>query len=68
MLVPVDATPDQLLARRVLRVNGTLITVRDLISQLANIEGAVHRSKPQNEKQELLEAVAKSVYVGNLPA
>ena len=63
---PIDATRDQLLARRVLRMHGTWVTVRDLIDQLAHIEGAVHSGTPQNERQELLQAAERFFYVGNL--
>jgi hypothetical protein len=65
---PISATRDQLLARRVMFVRGSWVTVRDLIDQLAHIEGAVHCSKPEDEREELLQEVARQVYVGGLPA
>ncbi len=65
---PVDATRSQLFARHVMSVQGNWMTVRDLISQLANIEGAVHSGKPQNPREELLEQVSRLVFIGNLPA
>jgi hypothetical protein len=59
MRVPVEATRDQFLARRIMRMNGTWITVRDLIAQLAHIDGAVHSGQPQNEREKVLQAAAK---------
>jgi hypothetical protein len=44
---PFDATRDQFLGRRVMRFSENWITVRDVIDQLANVEGAVHSSKPK---------------------
>jgi hypothetical protein len=38
MQAPFDADRDKFLARRVLRVNGNWVTVRDLIDQLSHIE------------------------------
>jgi hypothetical protein len=68
MQAPTDATRDQLLARKILRVNNMWVTVRDLIDQLAHVEGAVHSDKPENKRQEVLHQIAKSIYVGGLPA
>ena len=48
---PMEATRDQLLARRVLFIQGHDVTVRDLIDWLAHIEGAVHPENPK-ERQE----------------
>ena len=47
---PFDATRDQFLRRRVMRFSESWITVRDVINQLANIEGAVHSSTPTKER------------------
>jgi hypothetical protein len=54
LLAPMDATRDQLLARRVMVVSGEPITVHHLIDQLAHIEGAVHRSNPREQRELLL--------------
>lgn len=64
---PFNATRDQLLARRVLRVHGNWVTVRDLIDQLAHIEGAVHSEDPKNQREEVLREVARHIYVNGLP-
>jgi hypothetical protein len=48
---PFEATRDQFLARRVMRFGGSWITIRDVIDQLANIEGAVHSGKAKDERQ-----------------
>ena len=68
MAVPLEATRDQLLARRVMVVNGKEITIRDLIDQLAHIEGGVHLTSPKEDKEKVLKEVAQRVYVGGLPA
>lgn len=44
---PFDATRDQFLGRRIMRFSENWITIRDVIDQLANIEGAVHSGKPK---------------------
>ena len=66
--VPIDATRDQFLKRPVLFIRGHLVTVKDLISQLAHIEGAVHSGRPENEREELLRQAERFAFVGNLPA
>jgi hypothetical protein len=68
MMAPQNATRDQFLARRVMVVNGHQVTVRDLIDQLAHIEGAVHGGQPRQPREELLKQVAREVYIGGLPA
>jgi hypothetical protein len=68
LMAPVDATRDQLLARRVMVVDGEEVTVRDLIDQLAHIEGAVHRSEPDERREVILKEAARQVFVGGLPA
>jgi hypothetical protein len=68
LMAPIDATRDQLLARRVMMVDGAEVTVRDLIGQLAHIEGAVHRSEPRERREVVLKEAARQVFVGGLPA
>ena len=52
---PIDATRDQLLARRVMRMSGTWITVHDLIDQLAHIDGAIHSHEPKSKRELVLQ-------------
>jgi hypothetical protein len=56
---PFDATCDQFLRRRVMRFSKSWITVRDVIDQLANIEGAVHGSTPTKERHGVLQAAGR---------
>jgi hypothetical protein len=49
-------------------INGQQVTVRDLIDQLAHIEGAVHAGNPREPREALLKEVARQLYVGGLPA
>jgi hypothetical protein len=65
---PQDVTRDQLLARRVMMVNGQEVSVRDLIDQLAHIEGAVHAAKPREPREAVLKEAARNLYIGGLPA
>lgn len=62
-----DATRDQFLARRVMRFSGTWLTVRDVINQLANIEGAVHHSEARDAKERALQEVAMHYMNSGLP-
>lgn len=45
------------LETRVMRVGADDVSVRDVVSQVANIEGAVHIGEARNEKQRLLKAI-----------
>ena len=65
---PQDATRDQLLGRRVMVVKGQTVTVRDLIDQLAHIEGAVHSGSPREQREATLKEASREVFVGGLPA
>lgn len=62
-----EATRDQFLARRVMFVHGHDIRVRDLIDQLAHIEGAVHSGQARDLRQALITQVNREVYFGDLP-
>jgi hypothetical protein len=64
---PFDATLDQFLARRVMRFSGNRLTVRDVINQLANIEGAVHRGEARDARERALREVAKFYSHAGLP-
>ena len=64
---PFDATRDQFLGRRVMRFSESWITVRDVIDQLANIEGAVHRGPPKKERHRVLQAAGRFYSRDGLP-
>jgi hypothetical protein len=68
LMAPINATRDQLLARRVMVVNGEQVTIHHLIDQLAHIEGAVHRSDPRERRQCVLNEAARQLFIGGLPA
>ena len=65
---PYDATRDQFLARPIMLVAGHPIAVRDVVRQLANIEGAVHSSKAKDERERALQAAAEFFSRAGLPA
>jgi hypothetical protein len=64
---PFDATRDQFLGRRVMRFSESWITIRDVIDQLANIEGAVHSGNPKKERHRALQAAGKFYSRDGLP-
>jgi hypothetical protein len=64
----VEGKLDDLLGRRVMRVRGHDVSVRDLVAQLAHIEGGVHVARAKTEKERALLEAAKTLFVGNLPA
>jgi hypothetical protein len=64
---PCDATRDQFLARQVMYFSGSRITVRDVIDQLANIEGGVHSGSPKDDRQRALQAAAQFYSRAGLP-
>jgi hypothetical protein len=64
---PFDATRDQFLGRRIMRFSESWITIRDVIDQLANIEGAVHSGEPKKERHRVLQAAGKFYSRDGLP-
>lgn len=64
---PFDASRDQFLGRRIMRFSESWITIRDVIDQLANIEGAVHSGNPKKEQHKVLQAAGKFYSRDGLP-
>lgn len=67
--MPFQVTPmnlDQFLARRALYVNGHDITVRQVVLQLANVEGGVHAGTPNTEVEKLLNEVNAQLGIGGM--
>jgi hypothetical protein len=52
------------LARRAAFVQGHDVTVRHLILQVANIEGAIHAGAPRDEKQRVLAGASETIKIG----
>lgn len=50
-----------------MRFSGNWLTVRDVINQLANIEGAVHCGEARDAPERALQEVAKSYSHSGLP-
>jgi hypothetical protein len=50
-----------------MRFDGNWITVRDVINQLANIEGAVHRDEANDARERALREMAKFYNHSGLP-
>lgn len=65
---PMDAKLDQFLARTVMFARGERLSVGDLIKQVAHIDGAVHKGKPTNAREELLDEVSRFMFFRDLPA
>lgn len=55
---------DGFLARRAAFVHGHDVSIKDLILQLANVEGAIHAGSPRDEKQRVLAAASASIRIG----
>jgi len=67
MSAPMDATLDQFLARTVMFARGERLSVGDLIKQVAHIDGAVHKGKPANAREELLDEMSRFMFFRDLP-
>jgi hypothetical protein len=65
---PMDAKLDQFLARTVMFARGERLSVGDLIKQVAHIDGAVHKGKPTNAREELLDEMSRFMFFRDLPA
>ena len=65
---PIDAKLDQFLARTVMFARGERLSVGDLIRQVAHIDGAVHKGKPTNIREELLDEMSRFMFFRDLPA
>ena len=47
---------------------GERLSVGDLIKQVAHIDGAVHKGKPTNAREELLDEMSRFMFFRDLPA
>lgn len=56
------------LQKQVMLINGQIITVKDLIKHMANVEGAVHPGLPKTDKEKLLKELGETFGIGGLPA
>ena len=65
---PMDAKLDQFLARTVMFARGERLSVGDLIKQVAHIDGAVHKGKPTNAYEELIDEMSRFMFFRDLPA
>ena len=65
---PMDAKLDQFLARTMMFVRGERLSVGDLIRQVSHIDGAVHKGKPTNAREELLDEMSRFIFFRDLPA
>ena len=64
---PFDATRDQFLSRKIMRLGPQSITVRDVIDHLANVEGGVHIGKANNDRRRAAEAIGRFYSRAGLP-
>jgi hypothetical protein len=65
---PIDVKLDQFLARTVMFTRGERLSVGELIKQVAHIDGAVHKGKPTNAREELLDEISRFMFFGDLPS
>jgi hypothetical protein len=59
---------DGFLRHPVLQIQGDWATVRDIIQNVANYAGAVHKSTPDTPMTKSLEAVGRAIEVGGVPS
>jgi hypothetical protein len=64
---PTDAKLDQFLSRTVMFARGERLSVGDLIKQVAHIDGAVHKGRPANAREELLDEMSRFMFFRDLP-
>jgi hypothetical protein len=57
---------DAFMARRATILHGYDVTVKDLILQLANAEGAIHAGVPRDEKQRILANASEVIKIGDV--
>lgn len=62
-----ELTRDQFLATHVLAVSGRMITIKDLVTHLANVEGGVHKGTPKTDVQKAIAEAIPFLIVGNIP-
>ena len=62
-----DANRDRFLGRRIMRFGGEWITVRDVIVQLAHVEGAVHSGTAKDQRQRVIQEASKFYSINGLP-
>jgi hypothetical protein len=55
------------LERIILFARGERLSVADLIKQVAHIDGAVHKGKPNNPREELIDEMSRFMFFRNLP-
>jgi len=59
-----EVTKDQLLACNVIYINSVLYTVKDVIRQLAHVEGGVHAGTPEDERERQLTEWSRFARIG----
>lgn len=64
---PMDAKLDQFLARTIMYARGERLSVGDLIKQVAHVDGAVHKGKPTNAREELIDEMSRFMFFRDLP-
>jgi hypothetical protein len=64
---PYDATLAQFMKRQIMYFQGHPITVGNVIDQLANVEGAVHRGEPDTARRKAIQVLGKFYNHDGLP-
>jgi len=68
LCMPIEVNKDQILKRPVLMYESHIITVKELISHTAHVQGAVHTGMPKGQKDEALKELTEILGIGGLPA
>ena len=61
---PKEVKRDDLLTRPIVAVNGSAVSVRDVIRYGAHVKGAIHAGEPESDQERALVEVAAAMQVG----
>jgi len=64
---PIEIKMDELLAFPIIKFRENTFTIKDIVKNAANVQGAVHAGMAKEEKDEALKELTNLVSVGGLP-
>ncbi len=65
---PLEVNRDKLLSRQIMIIDGTPISVIDLIKFLSHVQGGVHLGKAKTSQEQALKEIQSYLGIGGLPA
>lgn len=64
---PIILNKNQMLKRQIMIIDGTTITVLDLIKFLSHVQGSVHVRNPKNDKERVQKKFEETIKIGGMP-